>query len=93
MMYLAKQRRTKLDEITAGGTKMADITATQFKSLIFDGLESKVDYGIVVEYTALPERFGCKKCESLHEDMGYIAKAHDQGDIKLKTKNFTPKNF
>lgn len=74
----AKQRRTKLDEITAGGTKMADITATQFKSLIFDGLESKVDYGIVVEYTALPERFGCKKCESLHEDMGYIAKAHDQ---------------
>ena len=42
----------------------------------------QTDYNIVIEYTALPERFGCKICEEFHFDMGYIAKAANQGERK-----------
>ena len=58
---------------------MADISATQFKELVSDGLESKADYSIVVHYTALPERFGCKICEQFMKETGYVAKAAVQG--------------
>jgi len=78
----AKQRRAKLDELTSNGSKMADIAATQFKELVSDALDYKTDYNIVIEYTALPERFGCKICEEFHFDMGYIAKAANQGERK-----------
>lgn len=54
---------------------MAEIASTQFKELVSDALDSKADYTLVIEYTALPERFGCKICEEFHTDMGYIAKA------------------
>merc|ERR1712048_78686 len=71
----AKQRKATLEELTSGGTKRAVIGATQFKELVSDGLDSKTDYALVIEYTALPERFGCKICEEFHLDMGYIAQA------------------
>lgn len=64
---------------------MADISATQFKELVSDGLESKADYSIVVHYTALPERFGCKICEQFMKETGYVAKAAAQG---LKNSSF-----
>merc|ERR1712227_398324 len=78
----AKQRVAKLEEITAGGSKMAEIAATQFKDLVSDALDSKADYNIVLHYTALPERFGCKICAEFHSDMGYVAKAAVQGERK-----------
>jgi hypothetical protein len=68
-----------LEEITNGGSKMAEISATQFKDLISDALESKADYSIAVHYTALPERFGCKICEQFMTETGYVAKAAAQG--------------
>merc|ERR1711937_526603 len=77
----AKQRVAKLEEITAG-SKMAEIAATQFKDLVSDALDSKADYNIVLHYTALPERFGCKICAEFHSDMGYVAKAAVQGERK-----------
>jgi len=76
----AKQRKAKLDELNGQGTKMAEIVATQFKELVSDALDSKADYTLVIEYTALPERFGCKICDEFHTDMGYVAKAAIQGD-------------
>jgi len=75
----AKARKAKLDDLTGHGTKMAEIAATQFKELVADALDSKADYRLVIEYTALPERFGCKMCAEFHSDMGYIAKAAVQG--------------
>jgi len=70
-----KKRQAKLDELTDGGSKAADITATQFKDLIQGPINEKTDYSIVIEYTALPERFGCKVCADFHADFGYTAKA------------------
>ena len=64
---------------------MAEIAATQFKDLVSDALDSKTDYNIVLHYTALPERFGCKICAEFHSDMGYVAKAAVQGTV---TKTF-----
>merc|ERR1712035_88625 len=61
---------------------MAEIAATQFKDLVSDALDSKADYNIVLHYTALPERFGCKICAEFHSDMGYVAKAAVQGERK-----------
>ena len=40
-----------------------------------DYLAKRADYSIVIEYTALPERFGCKICADFHADFGYTAKA------------------
>ena len=87
IIFSAKQRVAKLEEITAGGGKMAEIAATQFKDLVSDALDSKADYNIVLHYTALPERFGCKICAEFHSDMGYVAKAAVQG-IVSKTFDF-----
>ena len=33
--FLGKKRQAKLDELTDGGSKAADITATQFKGYIY----------------------------------------------------------
>jgi len=71
----AAKRKVKLDELTEGGTKAADITATQFSQLVQGSINERVDYTIVIEYTALPERFGCKACADFHQDFGYTAKA------------------
>jgi len=78
-----KARKEKLEEITNGGSKMAEISATQFKDLISDALESKTDYSIAVHYTALPERFGCKICEQFMKETGYVAKAKAQDEKKV----------
>jgi len=78
-----KARKQKLEEITNGGSKMAEISATQFKDLVSDGLESKADYSVVVHYTALPERFGCKICEQFMKETGYVAKAALPADKKV----------
>ena len=43
--------------------------------LIQGPINEKTDYTIVIEYTALPERFGCKVCADFHADFGYTAKA------------------
>ena len=43
--------------------------------LIQGPINEKTDYSIVIEYTALPERFGCKVCADFHADFGYTAKA------------------
>ena len=43
--------------------------------LIQGPINEKTDYSIVIEYTALPERFGCKVCADFHADFGYSAKA------------------
>lgn len=64
---------------------MAEISATQFKDLISDALESKADYSIAVHYTALPERFGCKICEQFMTETGYVAKAAAQGCKNSRT--------
>merc|ERR1712168_175112 len=69
------KRKAKLDELTEGGSKAADITATQFQQLVQGSINERVDYSIVIEYTALPERFGCKVCADFHADFGYTAKA------------------
>merc|ERR1739838_3592 len=71
----AAKRQAKLDELTEGGSKAADITATQFQQLIQGSINERTDYTIVIEYTALPERFGCKVCADFHADFGYTAKA------------------
>merc|ERR550534_2482108 len=88
-----KVRKEKLEEITNGGTKMADISATQFKDLISDGLESKADYSVVVHYTALPERFGCKICEQFMKETGYVAKASFQRRRKSTSSPSTSEGF
>jgi len=71
----AAKRKAKLDELTEGGSKAADITATQFQQLVQGSINERTDYSIVIEYTALPERFGCKICADFHADIGYTAKA------------------
>merc|ERR1712176_1080740 len=71
----AAKRKAKLDELTEGGSKAADITATQFQQLIQGSINERTDYTIVIEYTALPERLGCKVCADFHADFGYTAKA------------------
>ena len=71
----AAKRQAKLDELTEGGSKAADITATQFQQLVQGSINERADYSIVIEYTALPERFGCKVCADFHADFGYTAKA------------------
>jgi len=71
----AAKRQAKLDELTEGGSKVADITATQFQQLVQSSINERTDYSIVIEYTALPERFGCKVCADFHADIGYSAKA------------------
>merc|ERR1712227_707642 len=85
----AAKRKAKLDELTEGGSKAADITATQFQQLVQGSINERTDYSIVIEYTALPERFGCKICADFHADIGYTAKASKGGMPAEKEKLLT----
>ena len=59
--------------------KPTESTKAGLKLIILDLIQGpineKTDYSIVIEYTALPERFGCKVCADFHADFGYSAKA------------------
>ena len=66
--------------------------------LIQGPINEKTDYSIVIEYTALPERFGCKVCADFHADFGYSAKASkgkplaNQNSELINKLNFRKKN-
>ena len=71
-------------------TKTHGIDKGRLKLIILDLIQGpineKTDYSIVIEYTALPERFGCKVCADFHADFGYTAKA-SKGKLSTKFRN------
>ena len=74
-------KSTKIDK------KPTESTKARLKLIILDLIQGpineKTDYSIVIEYTALPERFGCKVCADFHADFGYTAKA-SKGNFIIK---------